>query len=197
MTSASFGKEHSNATGLPVTFILRDGSACVLRPMTEDDAEELCTLLPQMHRESDFLHYLPGEFDKTVEQEKEFIREYNDKPCSILMVAQVEGRIAGIAGATSPEFKRLAHHAECGLTVLKEFWSQRIGRKMMECIIEWAQERGLRKLYLRVFSGNQRAIQLYQSLGFVEEGLLKAYVLRGDGTYDDTIIMARCRANED
>jgi RimJ/RimL family protein N-acetyltransferase len=60
----------------------------------------------------------------------------------------------------------------------------------MERLVEWARQAGLRKLYLKVFSDNTRAIRLYESLGFVEEGRLKGDVLRGDGTYGDTLIMS-------
>ena len=66
-----------------------------------------------------------------------------------------------------------------------------LGRKMTECIVEWGRRQGLRKLYLRVFADNKHAIALYDSLGFIEEGRLKGDVLRGDGSYSDTIIMAR------
>jgi RimJ/RimL family protein N-acetyltransferase len=175
---------------LPFTFTLKDSRECLIRGMVEDDAEELCEFLPKTHIESDFLNYLPGEFDKTVEQEREFIREHNAKPCSISMTAVAEGRIVAVAGGASPEQRRYVHHAECGLVVLKEFWGAGLGRELMECLVEWARQAGLRKLNLKVFADNTRAIRLYESLGFVEEGRLKGDVLRGDGTYGDTLIMA-------
>ncbi len=176
---------------LPQRFNLKDRRSCLLRDMVEDDAEELCALLPKMHAESDFLNYLPGEFKMTIEQERQFIREHNAKPCSISMVALVEGRIVGVAGAYALEFKRFAHHAELGLVVLEEFRGQGMGRKMMEIVLEWGRRQGLRKMYLSVYDGNDRAITLYQSLGFVEEARLRGHVRRGDGTYGDSITMAR------
>ena len=176
---------------LPFRFTLKDGQECVIRPTTEDDAEELCQFLPKTHLESDFLNYLPGEFNKTIEEEREFIREHNTKPCSISLTAVVGGRIIAVAGGASPEQKRYVHHAECGLVVLKGFWGAGLGRRLMECLVEWARQVGLRKLYLKVFGDNARAISLYESLGFVEEGRLKGDVLRGDGTYGDTLLMSK------
>lgn len=61
----------------------------------------------------------------------------------------------------------------------------------MDCLIDWAQSRKLRKLTLRVFADNDRAIATYRSLGFVEEGRLTDDILRGDGTYCDMILMAK------
>jgi RimJ/RimL family protein N-acetyltransferase len=176
---------------LPMAFALNDNRACKLRPMVESDAEALCAFLPRMQGESDFVNHMPGEFNKTVDQEREFIRAHNAKPCSIAIVAEVEGQVVGIAGGASTEFKRFAHHAECGLAILRDFWGAGIGRKMMEFLIDWSRAQGHRKLYLKVFAHNERAIKLYESLGFVEEARLKGDVLRADGTYGDTIIMAK------
>jgi RimJ/RimL family protein N-acetyltransferase len=175
---------------LPLTFDLEDGRRCLIRPMTEDDAEALCAFLPAAHRESDFLNDLPGEFTKTVAAEKEFIRDHNAKPCSVSMLAEVDGRIAGIAGGAAQEKKRYAHHAEIGLAVAKAYWGQGIGRKLMERLMLWGRRAALRKLYLKVFHDNDRAIALYRSLGFVEEARLVEDVLRADGTYGDTLIMS-------
>ena len=59
--------------------------------------------------------------------------------------------------------------------------------------VQWKRQRhsGLHSLQLSVFAGNEPAISLYRSLGFVEEGRRKRYVLRNDGTYDDQVMMAR------
>jgi RimJ/RimL family protein N-acetyltransferase len=159
--------------------------------MAVADAEELIALLPQTHTESDGLKYLPGEFKMTVEQERDFICQRLDNPKMVGFAAVVEERIAALAGAWTQDFRRLAHHAELGVTVVKEFWGLGLGRKMMEVVLDWGARRGLRKMYLQVFDHNDRAIRLYRNMGFVEEGRLREDILRGDGTYGDTIVMAR------
>ncbi len=176
---------------LPLQFVLRNGRECVLRAVTEDDAREILTVLPQTHAESDFLNYLPGEFQLTLEQEREYIREHGSQPRSLLMCADLSGRIIAMTGAVQQKFRRCAHHAEFGITIRKEFWGVGLGRKLTECVVAWAGAAGLHKLYLRVFADNHRAIGLYRSLGFVEEGHLRADVLRADGRYGDTLIMAK------
>ena len=176
---------------LPLTITLQDGRTCHLRAMLEDDAEELCFVFPQSHGESDFLNWMPGEFDWSVEKEREFIRERLSHDRAIGLVAEVDGRIIGMGGAWSMDFKRFAHHAELGLTVLKEFWGWGIGRKIMEVLVDWGRRRGLRKMYLKVFHDNHRAIKLYESFGFIKEARLREDVLRADGSYGDAIIMAR------
>ncbi len=178
-------------SSLPFDFALTDGRACVLRLITEDDAAELLEFLPQTHAESDFLNYLPGEFQMTLEQEREFIRDHTDKHGAIALVAIVDGRIIACGGASPLKFKRHSHHTEVGLAVLKAFWHQGVGRTMMTWLVEWGRLIGLRKMRLAVFASNTRAIGLYESLGFVEEGRLRRDVQLSDGSYGDTFLMAK------
>jgi len=51
------------------------------------------------------------------------------------------------------------------------------------------EEEGLHRIYLRVLSGNQRAVRSYEKAGFVKEACLKDDV-RIDGKYYDIIWMA-------
>jgi len=175
---------------LPTTFALGGTDECTIRAMREDDASELCTLLPKMHAESQWLNYMPGEFDKDEQWERNFIHEQQTKHASILLVAEAKGAIVAIAGAGSPEFKRYAHHAELGLSILKDFWGKGLGRKLMNLLIEWGRTCNLHKMYLKVFDGNERAIGLYRSMGFNVEARLKDDFAKNDGNYGDTLIMS-------
>ncbi len=181
----------ADAGNVPIVFELRDGRRCTIRAWAEDDAAQLVTVMPKMTAESDFLAYMPGEFKMTVEQEVEFIRNHHAKPQSWSVLVELDGDIIAFAGGESQDRKRYAHHAEFGLVVARDYWGQGLGRKLTELAIEWGRRIGLHKLYLRVFDNNIRAIKLYESTGFVEEARLKDDVLRGDGTYGDTIVMAR------
>ena len=175
---------------LPCEVPLSDGRVCVLREMVEDDAAAIIEFLPKTHIETDFVNYLPGEFDWSVERERDFLRARFANPISFSMAAEVDGRIIGLAGAAAQDLKRMRHHAEIGLAILKEFWGQGIGRRMMELNIEWGRRIGLRKIYLRVVHYNERARSMYEALGFTEEARLHEDVLRVDGTYGHTITMA-------
>jgi len=172
-------------------FEISDGRTCFIRPLAVTDAEEVVALLPRAHAESDFLQWMAGEFKMTVEEEREWIRKRADAGMFVTLAAVVDGRIVGLAGAEIKPFRRNAHHAVLGVTVLKEFWGQGIGRRLVELVIDWGRQRGLRKMTLHVFADNERAIHLYRDLGFIEEGRLKEDVLRADGSYTDTIVMAK------
>lgn len=50
---------------------------------------------------------------------------------------------------------------------------QGIGKKLIQNLQDFAQLRGIRKLYLHVTTTQESAIKLYESLGFEKVGLLE------------------------
>ena len=70
-----------------------------------------------------------------------------------------------------------------------------IGKKLMKELIDlsdnWLM---LVRLELGVYTDNEKALKLYKSLGFEEEGLKKYSAIR-NGKYVDEIIMGRYNKN--
>ena len=66
-----------------------------------------------------------------------------------------------------------------------------VGRQLMERLLHWADHwGGVLRIELHVHADNPRAIALYRSLDFVEEGRHRAYALK-EGKYVDSLSMAR------
>src|SRR5439155_572812 len=63
-----------------------------------------------------------------------------------------------------------------------------LGRRMMERVLEWMRARSFAKAELAVFATNDRARRLYESLGFVEEGVRRRHV-RIRGEFVDEVLM--------
>lgn len=64
----------------------------------------------------------------------------------------------------------LLRHGEIGISILKEYWGMGLGTILLEEAIIWATENArFSTLVLDVLAGNQRAINLYQKMGFQEE----------------------------
>lgn len=63
-----------------------------------------------------------------------------------------------------------------------------LGRKLMEAMAEYTSSQGITDLTLEVRAGNQTAINLYESCGFVKEAVRKDYY--ADPT-EDAVIMWR------
>lgn len=64
----------------------------------------------------------------------------------------------------------MAHRAEFGVSVLKEYWGLGIGRALTEVCIQCARDAGYVQLELNVVAGNARAVSMYKKFGFVEYG---------------------------
>ena len=88
---------------------------------------------------------------------------------------------------------RTRHAAGIGLMVRRDFQNQGIGRAMLEKVLDLADNwLMLVRLELTVFADNERAVHLYESLGFEREGIRRKAAVR-NGVYMDEIAMARIR----
>jgi ribosomal protein S18 acetylase RimI-like enzyme len=118
----------------------------------------------------------------------------NSLRIGLSLVAQADdGRILAEIHAWPSETRQLGH-CLTNLTVAVDPAAQGhgIGRALFERLIEAAKANPkfrIIELYCR--EDNQRAIELYQSMGFVFEGRLKGRVWQGDGRpYLDDLLMA-------
>ena len=66
---------------------------------------------------------------------------------------------------------------------------QGLGRRMMERLMTLAREHGAEELFLEVRVSNVPALKLYETLGFNQIGLRKAYYPAGNGK-EDAILLA-------
>ncbi|WP_226676747.1 GNAT family N-acetyltransferase [Rossellomorea aquimaris] len=64
-------------------------------------------------------------------------------------------------------------------------WGNGYGREAMDCLLAYGfHELNLHRLQLTVFSYNERAIRLYESLGFRKEGSYRQFLQRDGMRYD-------------
>jgi RimJ/RimL family protein N-acetyltransferase len=165
-------------------------SEVLIRPVEVDDAEQLLDYFQQIVQETQFILATPEMVrGYTVEFEREWIK--NLKKNAEGFVAEVDGKIVGFLGLRRGTSPRNRHYAELGITILKEYWGRGIATRLMETMFEWARKNGVKRIFLRVMAHNERAYRLYKKLGFVEEGRFKRDVMLDDGTYMDTIAMAK------
>lgn len=80
--------------------------------------------------------------------------------------------------------------AEFGIAIGdRSMWGQGLGRALTRFVIEYGfDELNLRRISLDVLATNERAIKLYHSLGFVDEGRLRQAQYR-QGQYLDVLVM--------
>lgn len=166
-------------------FKLKNGNAIVIRKADKSDGEAMLEYIDEISRESDFLTFGQGEFNRTIDQEESFIDNISKQSNALFIIVELEGKIIGnlnFSGGTRP---RTAHTGEFGVSVLKEHWGQGIGTKLIDYLVEWCKESGIiRKINLRVRSDNYSAIHIYKKLGFKEEGIITRDFFIDDRFYD-------------
>nr|WP_321296079.1 GNAT family N-acetyltransferase [uncultured Sphaerochaeta sp.] len=144
----------------------------------------------QTHSETDFLLSYPDENSYDPQQEEAFLQKVADSTHEIELLAVVDERIVGLAGmhAVGRKYK-VAHRAELGISILKDYWNLGIGRGLIAACIECAQSAGYTQLELTVVADNKRAVSLYRRTGFIEFGRNpKGYNSRFVG-YQETVYM--------
>src|SRR5688572_23573463 len=109
----------------------------------------------------------------------------------ITLVASVAGKVVGNLGLTRLTRPRRAHVGVIGMGVRDDWQGKGVGSALMQAVLDLADNwLGLRRLELRVYADNARAIALYRKFGFELEGTHRAYAIR-NGVYVDSLSMAR------
>lgn len=161
-----------------------------IRPAEPSDAAAVSALLGRIGTVEGTLQ-MP---DAPIASRIEMLQRVEPRDCKLVAVAA--GEIVGMAGlhTVHPGLRR-QHVRLLGIGLAPEWQGRGIGRRLMERLLHWADHwAGVLRIELHVHADNPRAIALYRSLGFVEEGRHRAYALK-DGQYVDSISMARLHPN--
>jgi ribosomal protein S18 acetylase RimI-like enzyme len=108
------------------------------------------------------------------------------------LVAELDGAVVGYIRLAYPTSLACNTHVRQiqGLAVADEARGCGVGRALIRGAVEEARRRGARRLTLRVLGHNTPARKLYESEGFVVEGVLPEEFLL-EGKYVDDVLMGR------
>jgi ribosomal protein S18 acetylase RimI-like enzyme len=87
------------------------------------------------------------------------------------LVAVRGSEVIGWCDIRPQEWDGFSHCGRLGMGVRADFRGHGIGRRLIEATLQRAGEKGLERVELEVFASNTPAIRLYESLGFVVEGI--------------------------
>lgn len=161
----------------------------IIREANKLDAKALIEYLNIIGGESDFLTFGIGQFQRSVEQQEDFIENVLKKGNALFIIAEVNGKVVGNLNFSGGTRQRTAHVGEFGVSVLKGYWGNGIGEELIKYLISWSKSSGIiRKINLRVRTDNTRGINLYKKLGFLEEGIAKRDFLINDEFYDSLLM---------
>ena len=151
--------------------VLKNGQDCIIRNATYEDGPEMADLFVLAHSESDYLLSYPEEHNFDVKCESEFLQKRAESDNEVMLLAVVNDKTVATAGISAVGNKyKVRHRAEFGVDVIKEYWGLGIGKSIMKACVQCARNAGYKQLELEAVADNKRAINMYQSIGFVEFG---------------------------
>lgn len=162
----------------------------IIREAIPSDAKDIITFSEQTGAETDFLTYGPEGLEMSEAFEEMYLEGLLEKENAIMLIATINNEeLIGIASVGANDKPKTRHVGEVGISVAKEFWGYGLGTALMEEIEIWAKESGvIRRLELTVHAGNERAISLYEKMGYQKEGVMPR-VMYIDGEFVDGIMM--------
>lgn len=133
------------------------------------DAEALLSYLKKVGGESDNLSFGKEGLPLTVEQERKLLSSLNTDEHLFLTAFLVDGTVVGSIDLLKGR-RRMAHAAEMGISVIREYWGKGVASTLLGEGILWAKAHGVTKVNLSVRADNLRGRAFYRKHGFVKEG---------------------------
>ncbi|CAM4004496.1 GNAT family N-acetyltransferase [Lederbergia lenta] len=130
------------------------------------------------------------EFNKSIDQQRKWIQKILENERETIIVAETNSIVVGWLIFQSQNRKRLLHTGSLGIMIHKDFRDLGIGKMLINELLNWAELNPLiEKVCLGVLATNHRAIALYKSMGFIEEGRKVKAIKLNTNEYVDDILM--------
>ena len=173
-----------------------------IRRFTASDGREVVIRTPEWHDLDDMLEFINSLVEEeamiaanqkqTRESEIEWLARYLanlEKGMRIGVVAEVDGRMVANC-EISPRPGRMSHVGSLGISVKDGYRGVGIGQELMREAERHAVAMGLESILLEVFSINERAIHVYEKMGYRKIGVIPGGV-KYRGEHVDSVYMLK------
>jgi RimJ/RimL family protein N-acetyltransferase len=172
-------------SGKTFSFEAKNGETIILRPVDEKDAQDIIKHVETIVKAG---RYLQKEEPRSLEEEIKFILETRLKG-NMYTAVERKGKVVGIARVLKGELEMKKHTGIFRTWIHPESQGLGIGKQVMNYTLRWGRTNNLHKLWLTVFSGNEKAVMVYEKAGFIIEGRQKNQAIIDD-KFEDEIFMA-------
>lgn len=175
------------------SFVLKDGRTAWIRSPRDEDIPGVLDYLYTTAGETEFLLCYPEECAKyTPEGEKALFDRVNASDNEAMLVCLVDGKIVGYCHISWSSGIKTRHRADVSIAIIKEFWNQGIGTRLLRELISIAEENdNILQMELEFVEGNSRARALYEKMGFRITGVKPNAIRLKDGTLLNDYLMIR------
>lgn len=169
----------------PQAIVLKNNQEVILREATVADAPALLQCITTYIPDSVYIPKLEMEMVTDITEEESWIRTLIARPNALLLVAEHNGQLIGNIDLTGNSRKVMQHTAVVGMGMLSEWRNVGLGTALLEKAISWAKDNEiLEMLWLQVYTANTAGIQLYQKMGFQENGTIPQFFKHEDLYFD-------------
>ncbi len=169
------------------------GNRIRLRPFERDDLTRSVVWINDPDVRDGIAMYLPMSLEDEVKWYETMIQADKHERVFAIDARKDEGwRHIGSMGFHHIDWR--SGQAEFGIMIgEKEYWSQGYGTDAVKTLVRFGfDELNLKRVWLRVFDFNKRAVRCYEKAGFVLEGRLRQHHYHA-GQYCDELIMGLLR----
>ncbi len=178
----------------------------ILRKFTDKKSRKVTLRTPRWSDLDDMLSFINGlveeeamiaiDTKKTRDEEIEWLAnnlKQLEKDQHISVVAEVDKLLVGSC-EISPRYGRMKHYATLGISLRQGYRDAGIGQEMMKELEKHAPRLRVEYLALEVYSNNDRAIHVYEKIGFHKIGAYPNGVKYND-KYIDSLHMVKRLTN--
>lgn len=163
-----------------------------IREATPADAEAILAHSDEIANEPDNgITRGPGE-NMSLEEERTYLANSLNTDNAIFLIAITEsGEVIGVLAFNGGRRRATRHAGDFGVSVSRAWRDQGVGTALIRHMMAWAANGGIiTRIGLTVMTHNERAIHVYQKLGFEIEGRMRAALFK-EGRYIDVYAMSR------
>ena len=178
-------------------FTLANGKKVTLRLLRWEDLDSLLLFINSLVEEKrgDSKSGLYTGFDEKVtrDEEAKWLAETLvaiEGGDLVNTIAEIGGKVVANGEVERGRYRDTHRHGHVGLTMLREYRGQGIGRRMIETLVRESRRMGLRSLDAEFLADNEAARRAYEKAGFEQAGIIPRKVFR-KGRYFDGLIMTR------
>lgn len=162
----------------------------MIRQAKKSDAKQILSLSEKLAQESNFMLHEVGEQQLTLAQQESILSDFTLSNSKAFWVLEVDSSIVGFCIGVGSIAKRNKHNLYCVMGIQTAYTGKGLGRELLSSLESWAAQHGFTRLELTVMAHNHKAIKLYLSHGFEQEGI-KRQSLKIESEYVDEIYMSK------
>lgn len=133
-----------------------NGDVITIREACDEDKDALVRFYESLRTETIYTRFFT-----IIKYFQPYVERILSKSRSVIVVAETrDGRIVGVAEAVADD-----GDAESGIAVLEAYQGKGIGKALARAIVRLAAEKGLKRLYGYIMTGNYKAYRLARKFG--------------------------------